>query len=209
MHRLAAAFCCLALSFSPAYAQSSDESTGPDLIPRPLEISAEVSFLPLYGGDATVGSVTGRGFAVRVGYRPTASRRALFEVYGLRVPEDRDPYNRTPQIDALGLAGSYLVRDANTRVNPYLTFGGGLYSVDAQEKPPCRIEEGCFDEGGPSFQDATLVAAVAGAGLYVTVIPLVALRADGRLYAPLGASDGARDSGELRPSLSIGVSIRP
>lgn len=209
MLRLVAAFCCLALSFSPAYAQSSDESRDRDLTPRPLEVSAEVNFLRLYGGDATVGSVTGRGFTVRIGYRPTASRRTLLEAYGMHAPEDRDPYNRAPQIDALGLAGSYLLRDASKRVNPYLTLGGGLYRVDAQKEPPCRIEEGCFDEGGPSFRDATLTSAVAGAGLYVTVIPLVALRADARIYAPLGASDGARDSGEVRPSFSIGVSIRP
>jgi len=207
MLRLLIAFCCLALSLSPAYAQSSGEPSN-DLTPGSVEISAEASFLRMYGGDATVGSVTGRGFALRVGYRPTASRRALLEVYGMRAPEDRDPYNRAPQIDAFGFSGSYLLRDASKRVNPYLMLGGGLYRVDAQKQPPCRVEEGCFDEGGPSFRDATLASAVAGTGLYVTIIPLVALRADARIYAPLGASDGARDSGEVRPSFSIGASIR-
>lgn len=208
MPRLLIAFCCLVVLPLPIFAQSSGESAGHELTPRPLEISVETNFLRMYEGNASVGPVTGRGFAVRVGYRPTSSRRTLLEVYGMHAPKDRDPYNRAPQIDALGFAGSVLLRDARRRINPFLMLGGGLYRVDAQKEAPCRIEDGCFDGGGPSFQDATLASAVFGAGLYATVVPLVALRADARLYAPLRAPDRVGDSGEIRPSLSIGVSIR-
>lgn len=190
-------------------AQAPEESSRSDLTPGPIEVSVERSFMRLSLGTATVAPLTGYGVAARIGYRPAAlSRRALFEAYGLHAPSDSNPYNKTPQVSTAGLAASILLRKPHRRVNPYLRLGGGVYHVDAQEERPCRPEDGCFDESGVSFRDATLASALMDAGLYMAIIRPLAARVGAQLYIPVRAPDQVRDSGTTRPALSIGITIR-
>lgn len=190
-------------------AQASEEPSRSDLTPGPIEVSVERSFMRLSAGTATVAPLTAYGVAARVGYRPAAlSRRVLFEAYGLHAPNDANPYNKTPQVSTAGLAASILLREPHRRVNPYVLLGGGVYDVDAQEGRPCRPEDGCFDESGVSFRDATLASALMDAGLYMAVIRSLAVRVGAQLYIPVRAPDRVRDSGTTRPALSMGITIR-
>jgi len=195
----------------PARAQSATEdSVHTDRTPGPLEVSVERSFMRMSKGTATVAPITGYGVATRIGYRPAAlSRRALFEAYGLHAPSDARSFSKAPQVSTVGLAASVLLRKPDRRINPYLMVGGGVYHVDAQEERPCRPEDGCLDESGVSFRDATLASALMDAGLYVTVIRQLAIRAGAQLYIPVRAPNRVRDSGSTRPAVSLGVTIRP
>ncbi len=184
--------------------QSSEDAEHPDLTPGPLEMSVERSFMNMSAGTAT-----GYGIAARIGYRPAGMlRRILLEVYGLHAPKDRDPYNRTPQVSTVGIASSILLRDAHRSINPYLMLGGGVYHVDAQKRPPCRPEDGCFRGDGGSFRDATLPSVLMNAGLYLTIIPRLAVRAGAQLYIPFRSPDRVLDSSNTRPTLSIGMTVR-
>ncbi len=203
MLRLIAFGFCL-LCFSPAHAQTAENASAPDLTPSRWEITAEMNAVSY--GNPTAASDTGRGFSLRAGYRPTASRRGLLEVYGLHAPPGLGTPDDTPQINALGVMGTVLAREADKRINPYVGGGFGLWRVDAQTLPPCRPEDGCLDEGGYSFEDATALSAVVGAGLYLTVVPAVALRTDAKIYGPLAIGG---DSGDPLPVFSIGLSVRP
>lgn len=84
------------------------------------------------------------------------------------------------------------------------TDGARLVVMQSEaEEAYQRLEE------ADSIPDATFASAVFGTGLYVTILPPVALHAGARLYVPLDASNSDGDSGEMRPALGIGVSIRP
>ncbi len=195
----------------PASAQSTvEDSVQTDRTPGALEVSVERSFMRMSKGTATVAPITGYGVAMRIGYRPAAlSRRALFEAYGLHAPSDASSFSKAPQVSTVGLAASVLLRKPDRSINPYLTVGAGVYHVDAQEGQPCRPEDGCLDESGVSFRDATLAFALMDAGLYVTLLPQLAVRAGAQLYIPLRAPNRVRDSGNTRPAVSLGVTIRP
>lgn len=193
----------LPLCAQSSESQASEDAARPDLTPGPLEISVERSFMNM--STAT----TGYGIAARIGYRPAGMlRRILLEVYGLHAPKDRDPYNKTPQVSTVGIASSILIRDAHRRINPYLMLGGGVYHVDAQKEPACRPEDGCFKGDGGTFRDATLPSVLMNAGLYLTIIPRLAVRTGAQLYIPLRAPDRVLDSANTRPTLSVGMTVR-
>lgn len=195
----------LLLGFSTTHAQPAEktapsESTS-DWTPGPWEVTAQVSYLsgwyPLVARS--------RGISLRAGYRPTASRRGLVEVYGLHIPQGASAYS-SAEINGFGTAGTFLGREAGKRINPYVAVGAGFWHVDAQPLPPCRPEDGCMRETSSWFEDTSALSAVAGAGLYVAVVPAAALRADARIYAPLAIGG---DRGSPHPVLSVGLSIRP
>lgn len=162
---------------------------------------------PSYWSTTTAGGeiTTSRGFSLRVGYRPTSSRRALVEVYGLHAPQGSGAFSVAPQIDAVGVMATYLARPADRWINPYVAGGVGVWRQDAQTLPPCRPEDGCLREHPYPYQDVTALSAVLGVGTYVTVLPAIALRADATLYGPLAIGG---DQGSPRPVLSVGVSVR-
>lgn len=207
MTRTLALTACLLLGVASGYAQSPTSSTASTLMPGAWEVTANLSVPTYWQGTATSsGMTTNRGVGGRVGYRPTSSRRALVEAYGMYVPRSSDPYQHAPETTTLGVQATYLTRRADQRLNPYVAGGIGFWRVDARTQPPCRPEDGCFAEGAPSFEDATALSLVLGLGTYVTVVPNVALRAAARLHGPLAIGG---DQGGPRPVLSVGVSIRP
>lgn len=192
------------LSVGPPEAQAqAAEKADPDLTPGPWEITVEGSHLVTFPPAPALGN---RGVGLRAGYRPAASRRGLVEVYGLYVPQGADAYDG-PRVNAVGVMGTFMGRTAEKRLNPYLAGGVGLWQVDVQPLPPCRPEDGCFREVSRSFnRDVAAFAAVIGAGLYVTVLPSLALRGGADLHAPLALGG---DRGSPRPVLSVGLSVRP
>jgi hypothetical protein len=161
------------------------------------------SYLPLYGGDATVGSVNGSAATLEAGLSLGASGRAEVSSFYTISPRSDDPYNRTPQIVLAGILLS-VWRGVDTSVGPVLSVGLGAIDV-----VPSRIENCepplCFNEGGPTFRDARFATVVGGLGLDVRIIENLRLRVDGRAHLPLGADDAAAQSGDLRPEIGAGI----
>lgn len=127
-----------------------------------LELRVQLGFVPLYGGDATVGSVSTWMPSLGLGYRlPLSGRRTVIEASVAHPGQDRDPYNRAPAFTFLGLLLRHSLRPViGDGVEPFLTVGLGQLRVDAEEivcEPPT-----CFREGGPSFVDATFTTIVGG-----------------------------------------------
>lgn len=209
MRRVLALGFCFLIGVFPAHAQPSEPAAPPEFTPGPWEITAQMS-LPIYvgipGGGGATDVRTSGGFGARIGYRMSSSRRRLIEAYGLHAPQGSGAYSGAPQITAFGVGASYLARPADRRLNPYIAGGAGFWRVNAQTLSPCHPDEGCFREGSPSFEDATTLSAMVGVGTYVTLLPMVAVRAEASLYAPLAISG---DKGPPRPMVSVGVSVRP
>ena len=172
-----------------------------------LELRAQVGFLPLYGGDATVGGVSTWLPSVGLGYRlPVAGHRAVIETSVAHAGEDRDPYNRAPAFTFFGVLLRQSVGQVSREgVDPFLTVGLGRLRVDADEivcEPPC------FREGGPNFVDGTFTTIVGGGGLVLPLSRWGALRGDVRLFLPLNARVDDGDSGDVRFELAGGLVLR-
>lgn len=73
------------LGVAPGNAQSPDPS--PSLTPGPWEVTAALTIPTYLNGSPDSDLLTSsRGLGARVGLRPTSSRRALVEAYGLYAP---------------------------------------------------------------------------------------------------------------------------
>jgi hypothetical protein len=98
-----------------AHAQPSE--TAPDLVPGPREITAQVSGVGYLQGAGTMMRLRSRrGYSLRAGWRPFASRRGVAEVYALYAPQGEDMASGKPQFAALGLGGTFLMREAGKRL---------------------------------------------------------------------------------------------
>lgn len=174
----------------------------------PVELTAQIGYLPLYGGDATVRGISTWAVSARVAYRlPMGPRHIALEAYLAHAPQDHDPYNRAPAFTFVGALARLSVRaGARDGVDPFLGVGLGRMRVDAEEidcPPP-----NCFAEGGPGFRDARLTTWALDAGVLLPVFRWCALRGDVRLYVPLGGSSEVGSSAGVRTELAGGLSIR-
>ena len=71
-----------------------------------------------------------------------------------------------------------LLRFADGRAAIFLSPGFALIGVGDWSRPECRIEDGCFAEGGPSFQEGTVGTVMLGAGVHVSPHRTVAMKFD-------------------------------
>ena len=171
-----------------------------------IEVSVGGSWLPLSGGNATVGATRAAGLSGRISYRlPTIEAIAL-EAFYTHAPADDDPYNRVPALTFAGVQVRLGPRPAlNRRVTGFVLGGFEQLRVEAEEivcDPPL-----CMGEGGARFHDARLAAGLAGAGIAWVLTPRLLLRSDGRVHVPLGASPGLGASGDKRLELSLGFGV--
>ena len=181
----------------------------PNLRIPSIEITASVSHVPIYDGDATVGKISSRGYQIEIGYRPSiALRRLLIKGYLFHVPRNRSRHDPVPRMNALGIGADYLLLDTTFRINPFVGIGLGAYRIDSFNEPACRIEEGCFEEGGPSFEDETMGTFSLNSGLYLNIIPAIALRGGLRLYTPFGSNYDGTANAESRLIYSGALSLR-
>jgi hypothetical protein len=168
-----------------------------------FHVGVRGSYLPLYGGDATVGSVSGSAATLEAGLSLGASRQTEVSSFYTISPRSDDPYNRTPQIVLAGLLLS-VWRGVDSPVGPVFSLGLGAIDV-----VPSRIENCepplCFNEGGPTFGDARFVTAVGGLGLDIRIVENLRLRVDGRVHWPLGADEAAAQTGDRRLEIGAGI----
>jgi hypothetical protein len=184
-------FCAMAL---PSYASAQIG----------FHVGFRGSYLPLYRGDATVGSVSGSAATLEAGLSLGASRQTEVSSFYTISPRSDDPYNRRPQIVLAGILLS-IWRGVHSPIGPVFSFGLGAIDV-----VPSRIENCepplCFNEGGPNYGDARFATAIGGLGLDIRIIENLRLRVDGRVHWPLGADEAAGQTADRR--LEIGAGIR-
>ena len=175
-----------------------------------LELSAQVGRLPIYDGDATVGSISTWAPSARIAYRlPLGLQTIAVEAYLAHVSQDNNPYNRVPAFTFVGaLARLSLRDDPRQGVDPFLGFGVGRMRVDVEERETECLPPNCFAEGGHNFLDARLTTLTLDAGVLVPLVRWAALRGDVRLYMPRGNSADVGDSAHRRIEYAVGASFR-
>jgi len=173
-----------------------------------LEFGVQGGHVPLYSGDGSVSDVHTRMLSARLGRRLPISSRYVIEAYAAHAPQDRDPYNRAPSFTTAGVAARLALAKVTSRsLEPFVTMGAGWLHVQAEKEISCSFEDGCLNEGGPSFRDGSSPAMLIGAGLMIPLARAVAIRADGRAHAPIGMKDGGSSS-SLRLELAVGLTFR-
>jgi hypothetical protein len=173
-----------------------------------VEIRLQIGFLPLYGGDATVGGVSTWLRSGAVGYRlPLWNRSTSLEASLAHVSQNHNPYDRAPAFTFVGFMLRQSLRaGAATGLQPYLGAGVGRLRVDAEEitcLPPL-----CLAEGGPNFRDGTFTTLVTSIGLVVPLTTWGAVTGETRLFLPQGRRSDAGDSDNTRPEFAVGLMLR-
>lgn len=145
----------LLLAATAASAQEGDASA------RPFELGLQASFVPVYGGDATVGPITAWAGTARAGLRlgPVTS----VELVASLLPRDDDPYHRVPGIGYYDALFRFRFTRPDLPVEAFFSVGYSLIRYDVHEIV-CRPEDGCIDEGGPGFDDGSTWVPVFGLG---------------------------------------------
>jgi hypothetical protein len=170
-------------------------------LPRRFETGAQLTYVPLYGGDATVGSVSGWGASVSAGMRLTSKARV--DVFLTHVPADDDPLDRGPQVQLGG------VTVGRTWYGPemglFVAGGVGFIAIDTRPRPVCDPPF-CFAEGGPSFVDVTLPTVLLSAGYDIPTSAPLRVRTTVRVHMPFGGSRAAAaEGGNLRIEVGLGA----
>lgn len=153
--------------------------------------------LRIHEGDATIGPVTESGWTVTVGARSTRHLGAE-----LWLSSSGATAGLAPSLRTVGLWGT--VRPTQSPWHGFDGFVGvGVAGTRVSDWPDfsrCRIEVGCFAEGGGSFQNGTGLAATIGVGLSWEARPIRA-RVDYRTVL------SSEVSGQAIPRLALGVGI--
>lgn len=172
-----------------------------------LEVSVAGSWLPLSGGNATIGASSAAGLTGRISYRLPVVEIVTLEGVYTRTSQDDDPYNRVPGLTFAGVQARVGSRPAPADRFAVFALGGlERMQVDAEEvvcDPPL-----CMWEGGGRFHDARLTAGVAGAGVSWLLGTRLLIRSDMRLHVPFGASPALESSGSSRLELALGFGVR-
>jgi hypothetical protein len=169
-----------------------------------VEVGLRGSYLPLYSGDATVGSVHNWAATVDAALLLGPNGEAGVAAFYTISSRDSDPYNRAPRIQLAGLLLT-LSRGNQASISGVGAFGLGFIDVTAEPISGCEPPL-CFAEGGPSFRDARLPTVIGGLGFEARIGGPLRLRLDARAHLPLGEDEAHGDSGRLR--LDIGAGFR-
>jgi hypothetical protein len=184
---------------STAYAAQAPASHPP----ATLELGVQVGYVPLYGGDATVGSLHTWLLSARVARSlPVVGRHTMLELSYAAAAKDRNPYNFAPAVRILSV-GLRRVSwpDEGRPVRLFALAGLGRFWVDGDETT-------CTFECGPSFKDGAFTTAFGGIGLFLRLSRWGALRGDVRLWVPLDEDATAGSSNDPRAELAFGVAAR-
>ena len=179
-------------------------------IPGPFEISIGISQLPIYPANASFIKRQPTGLKVQAGFRPKFSNRhLLLEAFFQHIPKKNNTayYNRN-QINLFGLDANYLILNPEMRINPFVGVGYGLYTFQTYiyfyPDYACSVINGCPAFSNPQKTYQTLVLR---SGLYVTVIPEIAVRGGITMFRHLGSYDNETgiDKSKLAPSFEVSV----
>jgi len=163
-----------------------------------VHLAASHTRIGLYGGDATVGSVGVGGWSLAARIR-TGHHIGGEAFFSFSSAQD-NPYNRAPGLKLAGAAATVSLSDT-----PHAGFdayaGLGVTSIRVDEwigSAGCRIEDGCFAEGGPSFANGEDTAPLVVGGVSYAFEDLL-IGADLRV---VGQNDQAR---QVTTLLGFGV----
>jgi hypothetical protein len=166
-------------------------------------VSAQVSFIPLHAGDATVGGFSGVGPTIRVGVAPGGGALTLEASYTATAGDDA---RGKPSVSLASLLiGAWLPNRDRVRAG-WVGVGISRLSIETTQSTGCLPP--CIPEGGSNFRDATLTAITGGVGIALPVSGAFSLRGDARIHLPLNGDDEHGDSRKRRVELALGVMWR-
>lgn len=153
----------------------------------------EGTYVPVYEGDATVGSLSALGVTATVGvWVAPKIRIGTFLTHALG---DADPMTALPELTYYGLmVGTSNIRAPGAPVSVFLEAGYGWMRVDdATDSSGCRLP--CFAEGGPHLRDGTEGSVVIGAGVEARVFERLYVRGGGRWHVTQPPSEAGASFG--------------
>jgi hypothetical protein len=170
-----------------------------------VEVGLRGSYLPLYSGDATVGSTHGWGVTTQIAVTLDSSGATEVSGFYTLVPRDKDPYNRTPRIQMAGGMVS-LSRGIESRLTGVGMLGLGIIDYSPVDLGSCELPL-CFAEGGGSYGRERHPTFIAGVGVEGALTPRVRIRIDVKQHLPLGADDATGGTGERRTDVGVGLRV--
>jgi len=172
----------------------------------PLALSAQLSIVPLYEGDATVGRYIGLGPSIRLSYAPRFTNgRGFLEAHTTRTFGSHTVGK--PRLTSVGLMLGASLGTPTGWVRGAAAAGVSRLSFDLDEGVPCLPPQ-CFAEGGGNFKDAGLTAVVGGLGITIPGPDRFAVRTDIRAHFPITSDQALGDNGDVRFELAFGVAFR-
>lgn len=192
---------CVLLALAPPLAGQADTRRG-----WQPELTAAFSLMPLYRGDATVGSQLGVGPAIGLGVLSPNGRFAIEAAYSYAAND-----NRTGRPRVHSVTGVVTRRYGSLQAGISGWIGAGLGGLWIRPHANLEICEppGCSIDGGPGFNEANLITGVATAGGEIPVGANLGLRVDVRGLLPFNAPDAIGNSGNARLQFGAGVSWWP
>ena len=171
-----------------------------------LEVAAQLSVIPLYSGDATVGGYAGTGLRLSLNrFWGGDSRGAFVEAANTNTPGDE--VQRKPRLDVAALSIGWRAAPQGL-VATEGTLGASRIRYVVPESQPCLPSDFCIGEGGSNFRDAAVNTVVAGLGVVLGPARKAGLRFDGRIHWPVQPPSGARDEKKPRVELAGGLRLR-
>ena len=175
--------------------QAQEATNGPR-----FRVGVEGSYVPVYEGDATVGSLSAFGVTARAGVWVAPKVRA--DAFLTHAPGDDDLSTALPKLTYYGvLVGSSNLGMPGSGLTLFLEGGYGWMRVDhVADLSGCRPPE-CFAEGGPQLREGTEGSVLLGAGAEAKLSESVYAIAGGRWHV-------SQHPSEAGLSLELGLGIQ-
>lgn len=173
--------------------------------PQVIALSVQASGVPLYGGDATVGRMTGIGPTVRLGAKVIDQMPYVEASYSF-LPGSTS--SGKPRVQFFSVQGGRWFGTRPKRPSYFLGGGLGLtnYSVPPNAIPACVLP-GCPTATGPTFTSRSVTTLIGGAGMTLPLVDGVGLRGDFRMHLPMERPTVPGSSGKLRFELAFGLRL--
>lgn len=172
-----------------------------------IELNGSLSLIKLHDQNQFIQPSAPQGFTLELGYRPAFLTPKLFVgLYGFNLPGEDFSSNANPTIRGFGPKFSYSMLAPSNRLNPFLSFGAGFYEADMPPQPVC-VTGPCFPDWGYGYKDLTTTSVSPGAGFYLSLYSIFALKADASLFIPL-KSNAHGNSDDPKAIYSLGISLQ-
>ena len=191
---------CALAALAPMHAQAPAASD-----PHVIMLSAQASVVPLYGGDATVGRMTGVGPTVRIGAKLVDQMPFVEASYSFL---GGNGATGKPRVQFFSVQVGRWFSRRPTRPSAFLGGGLGITNYSAGGIAGCVPPQCVAQGGGADFISRSVTGLVGDAGLALPVVSGMALRGDFRVHVPMERPTVQGASGKLRFELAFGLRLR-
>lgn len=191
---------CVAGALLLATAARAQTTTQPQVI----SLSAQASVVPLFGGDASVGRMTGIGTTLLVGAKLIDQMPYVEASYSFL------PGSATtgkPRVQFFSVMAGRWFGSKPRRPSAFLGGGLGLTNYSLPGGDGACVPPECFLEAGPNFSSRSVTNLVGDAGVSLPLVTGIALRVDGRMHLPMERPKVEGGSGKTRFELAVGLRL--